>query len=369
MVIAKAEKNTLRNETVAKSATDVIATASTETAADALATASTETATVAAATDTARPAASATVAAEAKTAASAIATASTRPFARPFARFFTRSGIKGLVWLLPSLVGVSVLFAIPFIDVIRRSFLQSIGGRWVGLANYNTVIQNEAFHLAVSNTALFTAICIPLLLVVSFVIAVLIHRQKYLSSLFKMGFLLPMALPVVAVAVLWQILFDYNGILNNLFTNLGLQSQHWLDGPMAFWVLVGGYIWRNLGFSIILWLAALEAIPEKIYEAARLDGAGYWALLRHITLPAVLPAGFTIAVLALINSFKVFREAYLVAGSYPHESMYTIQHLFNNWFTSLSFDKISAAAVLVSIVMFAFVLLLYRAWGNKDEVS
>ena len=273
-----------------------------------------------------------------------------------------------LTFLAPSFIGLAVLFVIPFLDVIRRSFTQSIGNVWVGLANYHNVLGNEAFQLAVGNTALFMGVSIPLLLASSLLVALFIRKQMRFKDFFKAGFLVPLVIPVAAVALLWQLLFDYSGILNGMLTSWGLSAQSWLDSPLAFWVLVFGYLWRNLGFSMVLWLVALEGISPGLYEAAQLDGAGRWAIFRRITLPVIMPACFTIVVLALINSFKVFREAFLVAGSYPHESMYTLQHLFNNWFGVLSFDKISAGVTLVSIALFLLMLLLYRTWGMSEEL-
>ena len=274
-----------------------------------------------------------------------------------------------LLFLLPSFAGLMVFFVLPFLDVVRRSFTQSMGNTWVGLENYQTVLSNQAFQLAAGNTALFIFISIPLLVASSLLVALFIRKQRRFKDLFKAGFLLPLVIPVAAVALLWQLLFDYSGILNGIFTSLGFSAQSWLDSPLAFWVLVGGYLWRNLGFSVVLWLVALEGISPSLYEAAQLDGAGRWAMFKRITLPLVSPACFTIVVLALINSFKVFREAFLVAGSYPHESMYTVQHLFNNWFAALSFDKISAGATLLSIVLFVLILLLSKAWDLNEGRS
>lgn len=290
------------------------------------------------------------------------------------ARVKTKIGSLGksrtfLFFLLPSLAGMVVLFVVPFLDVVRRSFTQSMGDSWVGFANYQNVLGNQAFQLAAGNTALFVLVSIPLLMLFSLLVALFIRKQKRFKDLFKAGFLVPLVIPVAAVALLWQLLFDHSGILNGMLAAWGIPEQSWLDSSLAFWVLVSGYLWRNLGFSVVLWLVALEGIPPNLYEAAQLDGAGRWAMFRHITLPVIAPACFTIVVLALINSFKVFREAFLVAGSYPHESMYTIQHLFNNWFVALSFDKISAGATLVSIVLFVLMLLLYRAWDLSGERS
>ena len=103
----------------------------------------------------------------------------------------------------------------------------------------------------------------------------------------------------------------------------------------AFWVLVFTYVWKNAGYDMILWLAGLDGISADLYEAASVDGANAWQKFFYITLPNLLPTLTLVSVLSLLNSFKAFREAFLVGGNYPHESMYLLQHLFNNWFLSL----------------------------------
>ena len=143
---------------------------------------------------------------------------------------------------------------------------------------------------------------------------------------------------------------------------LHLPGADWMNTPWAFWILVFSYLWKNLGYDMVLWLAGLSGIPISLYEAAQADGAGRWQCFRYITLPNLLPSLFTISVLSVLNSFKVFREAYLAAGDYPHESMYLLQHLFNNWYRDLSMDKMAAGAVVQAGVIFMMVLLLKRAW-------
>ena len=122
----------------------------------------------------------------------------------------------------------------------------------------------------------------------------------------------------------------------------------------SFYVLVISYIWRNLGYDVVLWMAGLSAIPAALYEAAKVDGAGEWKCFTKITLPNLLPSLFTIVVLSVLNAFKVFREAYLVAGDYPQEKMYLLQQL----------DKMSAAAVVTGLVIFLLILGLWKAWGK-----
>ena len=140
-----------------------------------------------------------------------------------------------------------------------------------------------------------------------------------------------------------------------------------MNSDASFWVLVFSYIWKNLGYDVILWLAGLLGIPDDIYEAAGVDGAGEWKCFLHITLPNIRPVAFTIIILSFLNSFKVFREAYLVAGNYPQEKIYLLQHVFNNWFSELSVDKMAAGSVLLCLVITVFVLILQRSWRGVDE--
>lgn len=262
----------------------------------------------------------------------------------------------GFIFIMPSLIGVSVFVLIPFVDVVRRSFMNVLGSEVVGFRNYVAVFHNVAFRLAAVNTFRFLIICIPILLILSLVISVFIHKQSSHGHFIKMAFLIPMAIPVVSVVIIWQVLFDRNGILNGLLSTFGFASINWMGSDSAFWVLVFSYVWRNLGYNIVLWVAGLAAIPSSIYEAARVDGAGEWQIFARVTLPNLKNIAATITILSLLNSFRVFREAYLVAGEYPHPSMYLLQHLFQNWYRDLSLDRLSAAAVLMTIVITILVL-------------
>jgi len=240
--------------------------------------------------------------------------------------------------------------------VIRRSFMNVLATEMVGFRNYISIFNNVAFRLAATNTFRFLIICIPILLALSLAISVIIHQQSRYGHFIKMTFLVPMAIPVVSVVVIWQVLFDRNGMLNGLLATLGLSTVNWMGSDSAFWVLVFSYVWRNLGYNIVLWVAGLSAIPSSIYEAARVDGANEWQLFFRVTLPNLKKIAATITILSLLNSFRVFREAYLVAGEYPHPSMYLLQHLFQNWYRDLSLDRLSAAAVVMTIVITLLVL-------------
>lgn len=274
-----------------------------------------------------------------------------------------KRAFKGILFILPSFAGVCLFWLLPYMDVIRRSFFSAVGGTFTGLKNYETVFANQAFQLAGENTIRFFGTCIPLLVLLSLITAVLINGLKEMHrQLLKTAFLLPMAIPVASVVLLWRALFNGQGILNHLLFMLSLKNVDWMNTGASFGVLVISYIWRNLGYDIVLWLAGLSAIPESLYEAAHVDGAGTWKCFTCITMPNLLPSLFTIVVLSLLNGFKVYREAYLVAGDYPQENMYLLQHLFNNWYRDLAIDKMSAAAVITGLVIMALILLLQRAW-------
>ena len=274
---------------------------------------------------------------------------------------------KGILFILPSFVGVCVFWLIPYVDVIRRSFFGTVSGKFTGIQNYQNLFSNQAFLLAGKNTICFFGICIPLLVGLSLLLAVCLNRlEEKGKQLLKTVFLLPMAIQVATVMLLWKVLFNGHGFLNHILSFFSVKGTDWLNTDASFAVLVISYIWRNLGYNVVLWLTGLMAIPQSLYEAARTDGAGAWKCFTRITVPNLLPSLFTIVVLSLLNGFKVFREAYLVAGDYPQEKMYLLQHVFNNWYRDLAIDKMSAGAVVTGAVIMILILLLQKAWERKD---
>lgn len=282
---------------------------------------------------------------------------------------------RGYLFLLPSLAGTVWFVFLPFLDVVRRSFFQAVGSGFVGFANYRAVFANEAFHLAVGNTARFMVTCVPALLALSLGAAVLLQqtfsvgRQERAGRMFRMGFLAPVAVPAASAVIFFRLVFDRGGWLNGLMEALGAGERDWLGTGSAFWVLTGCYIWKNLGYDMVLWLAGLSSIPAEQYEAAKVQGAGKAACFLWITLPQLKETAFVTALLSFINGFRVFREAYLIAGDYPHESIYMLQHLFNNWFTGLDIQKMSAAAVMLVLLTGGILIAneIHAALAGKKE--
>ena len=273
-----------------------------------------------------------------------------------------RRGEARAAWLfiLPSLLGIAILVLIPFGEAIRRSLFNNPGTRFLGLQNYRSVLNNAAFKLAAGNTGKFILACVSILLLISFILALSVQVMGKRSRTYKTTYLLPMAIPVASVSLLWKVVFADNGLANGVLTALGAEPVSFLGSNAAFWVLIFTYLWKNSGYNMIIWLSGMDGISKDLYEAAEVDGAGYRQKLWYITIPNLFPTLAMLSVLSLLNTFKVFREAYLVAGKYPHDSIYLLQHLFNNWFFSLDLGRLTAGAVMMAMVMLIVILVLQR---------
>lgn len=272
------------------------------------------------------------------------------------------------LFLAPSLFVVSVMVLLPLLDAYRRSFFLAVSSRFVGLQNYISVLGNSAFKLAAGNTAKFIAVCMPLLLVISLSVALMLTAFQEKHGIFKTSFLVPMAIPVASIVLLWRVIFHRNGLLNGILALWDAAPVDWIGSAASFGVLVFAYLWKNFGYDMVLWLSGISAINPALYEAAQIDGAGSIKRFVKITLPNLMPTLFTVTVLSLLNSFKVFREAYLIAGSYPDDSIYMLQHLFNNWFSNLDVDKMCAGAVMMASLVFILIMILQKILNRGGSV-
>ncbi len=273
----------------------------------------------------------------------------------------------GLYFVLPHFIGVSIFFLVPYIDLFGRAFRAGKIEKENYMYNFELVIHNEAFQLAVNNTIRFIVCAIPILLIISLILAILLGKMGKVEKIVKKMLLVPMAVPIVSLVLLWEIMFDSNGFMNSVLYLFEIDEVAWMHTKSAFYILMLTYIWKNLGYYVVLWMAVLASVPKELYEAAQLDGAKKIESFLFITIPYVRKSIFMIVVLAIVNSFKVFREAYLVAGDYPHDSMYLLQHLFNNWFRNLQINQMAAGAVLTSLVIFIFVFMFQLIYDKEDS--
>lgn len=260
-----------------------------------------------------------------------------------------------MMFLVPSGVGFSLFYLIPFIMGVVYSLMDStVGGHFVGLDNYRELLASGSFRKAASNTMFFSAVSVPLMLVLSLGMALLLNQNIYLRKWLRTAYVLPLVVPVASIVFIWQILFDWNGSLNAWLSHFGVSRVDWMKTDAARIVVIAVYLWKNIGYNVILLLAGLQQIPKDYYETAKVEGAGRFRQFRSITMVYLTSTLFFVVIMSIINSFKVFRETYLIAGDYPHDSIYMMQHYMNNMFLSLDVQKLTAASVL----MFGCILLI-----------
>jgi multiple sugar transport system permease protein len=273
----------------------------------------------------------------------------------------TREAVAGYIFAMPSLLGFGLFFLAPFGVSLWYCFTDGIGTvRFVGMKNFRDLLASKSFLLASQNTLLFNLISVPLIIVVSFLLAQLLSNRIKGVSYFRSFFILPLVIPVASVILVWQIVFDMNGALNILTGKFAIAPVDWLRSDWSVGVLTLIYVWKNCGYNVVLFLAAINSIPKEYYESARIDGAGDFTCLTKITIPFVIPMGFFVLIMSVINSLKVFREAYLLAGSYPYLRIYQLQHFMNNIFYNLSYQRLSTAAFLMFTAVSALVLVLFK---------
>lgn len=279
-----------------------------------------------------------------------------------------KDSVFPVVCLIPSLIGVLIFFIIPFVVIIFYSMVDNpISKDFVFLDNYINVLKNNAFKKAALNTFSFAMISVPLAVVLSMLLAMLLDSKIPFVSQFRTSFLCPMMVPVASVVLIWQVIFHYNGALNEFLSNFGADKVDWLKSELGQIVVVLLFLWKNLGYNMILFLAALNNIPKDILEVATLEGAGSVYKFFKIKLRYLSPTILFVTVLSLINSFKVFREVYLLTGDYPYDSLYMLQHFMNNTFRNIDYQKLSSAAILMSIVMIIIIGALFIAENKFGE--
>lgn len=272
-------------------------------------------------------------------------------------------------FLGPSFFGVLLFYIIPFGVVIYYSFIQGpMNNSFVGLQNYQNVWSNTAFHTAVTNTITFTAVAVPLAVILSLVLALILECRIPLKSQFRTFFLSPMVVPIASVILVWQVLFHLNGVANELLAIFGGDKIDWLKSDFCKVVIVILFLWKNLGYFMILFMAALNNIPRTLLEVADVEGASPLHKFFKIKLRYLSPTVLFVTILSITNSFKIFREIYLLTGDYPYTGLYMMQHFMNNMFAKLDYQRLSAAAVLMALGMIVLIAILFAVenWFGKD---
>ena len=270
--------------------------------------------------------------------------------------------ISSGAFIAPSFLGVLLFFILPYFVVIYYSLVDNpISGNFVFFENYDSIVHNAAFMRAVKNTAVFSAVAVPLAVVLSLILAIVLEAKLPFRSQFRTFFLSPMMVPVASIVLIWQVLFHYNGAVNDFLAVFGAEKIDWLKSEYSQVVVVILFLWKNLGYNMILFMAALASIPRDILEVARLESATALQTFFYIKIRYLSSTLLFVTIMSLINSFKVFREVYLLTGDYPYDTIYMLQHFMNNKFKSIDYQALSAAAVLMCLVMIVIIGLLFLA--------
>ena len=277
--------------------------------------------------------------------------------------------LRSFAFIGPSALGVGLFFIVPFLIVVYYSVINNpIQREFVFLDNFIALFKNSSFRTAASNTLKFSVMAVPLAVVLAIVLALMLECRIPLKSQFRTFFLSPMMVPIASVVLIWQVVFHNNGTLNEFLALFGADKIDWLKSDYCLLVVLVLFLWKNLGYNMILFMANLSNIPKELLEVADVEGASPAYKFFHIKLRYLSPTVLFVTILSLINSFKVFREVYLLTGDYPYEGLYMLQHFMNNTFKSLDYQKLSSAAVVMAIVMVIIIALLFvlEDWFGKD---
>jgi multiple sugar transport system permease protein len=277
---------------------------------------------------------------------------------------------SGHVWrylsLAPTVVLLLALTILPIVWLVAMS-LHSIawqGGaaQWtfVGLGNYLSMPGNVFFAAALRNTLLFVIVAVAVEMVLGFALALMVSRLVRGRAAFIAIFLLPILVPAIVIGAIFKLMYNYDfGLINDLIGLVGLPAQDWLgDADLALASVIVVDVWHWTSFCFLLLLAGLESLPQDLHEAARLDGAGFWQELRHVTLPLLLPVLLaTLAARALL-AFKVFDEVFLLTGGGPGTATEVLSFtVYRVFFTEDRQGPGSAMAMAVIIMVCAMVLV------------
>ena len=260
------------------------------------------------------------------------------------------------------MAGLLIFYGIPFVGGIWYSVTDgTFANRFVGFDNYVSVWNNTMFRMGLKNTMELSLICAPLLFLLSFLLAAGLHRIRPAGGFFRSSVLMPYLMPSSAILIIWLLWFDYGGPVNRLLVMLGSTRVNWMLGAELRLPVILLFLWKNLGFCVVIFMSALQSIPESLYEFATLEGASFMKQTFKITLPLAVPSAFLVAILSFVNAFRIFKEVYFIAGAYPDdpEYIYTLQNYMNNMYGKLSYQNVTTAAYIFAVIVFALFGLLF----------
>ncbi|MBZ4645977.1 MAG: multiple sugar transport system permease protein [Petroclostridium sp.] len=277
-----------------------------------------------------------------------------------------------VVLLLPNFLGFLIFVFLPVIAAFVLSFAQwdLINPiKWVGFGNYIELFKDEVFIKVFWNTIYFSVGTVPVGIALSLLLAIALDQNIMGIKFYRAAYFLPVISSMVAVAVVWQWIYNPEyGLLNFLLSVIGIKGPSWLSSTTwAMPAIMITNIWKGLGFNMLLFLAGLQGISESYYEAADMDGASWFAKFRHITIPLLSPTTFFVTVMSIINSFQVFDSVFLMTKGGPNRSTSVLVHyLYQNAFQYFRMGYASAIAYVLFFLVLFFTLI--QLWRQKSWV-
>lgn len=275
--------------------------------------------------------------------------------------------LEGVPFLAPSFIGFAVFVLLPVVVALVLSFTNwnlVTAPRWVGIGNYAQILtQDTLFRQVFRNTALFALGTVPARVVLSLLIAVLLNQAVRGIAIFRTAYFMPVVAPVVASALVWTWILNTNfGLLNYFLYRLGVHGQPaWLTSTsLALPAIMIFSVWKNVGFTAIIYLAGLQSIPRELYEAAATDGAGWWGKFRHVTVPMVSPTTFFVLVLSMIFAFQVFEESFVMTKGGPANATNTMVYYIYQ--VAFQYSRMGRAAALAWILFLVLIVLTVFQW-------
>ncbi|QNA86570.1 sugar ABC transporter permease [Sphingomonas sp. So64.6b] len=284
------------------------------------------------------------------------------------------------IFVAPALVALGLFFFLPVVAALVLSFtdfdIYSLADicnlRFVGLDNYLTLLRTHLFWKALGNTLYFVILGVPLSIALSLGAALLINSKlARFKGLFRTIYFAPVVTTLVAVAVIWRYLLHTKyGLINWGLGGLGIDPVDWLGDPnWAMPAIVIFAVWKNFGYNMIILLAGLQTIPEELYEAAKIDGAGRWAQFRHVTLPALAPVMLVVSILTMAGYFQLFAEPYVMTQGGPVESTVSVLYfMFEQGFKWWNLGFATSVAFVLFVILFAITLVqlkLSQRWSDQ----
>ena len=276
--------------------------------------------------------------------------------------------ITAYLFILPAGLGLLIFALLPIIKALQISFLdysifQPENSQFVGLSNYAAIYRDKLFIKSMLNTALYSTMVVILQTILALILALLVKQKVRGLSFFRTAYFLPVIMSLVVASTVWKLIYSStNGLLNSFLFLIGLPKQPFLlSTSQALPSLAVMSVWKSAGFSMLIFLGGLLAIPDELNESAKIDGAGPLRIFFSITLPLLKRVTLFVVVITTISSVKVFAEVYLMTRGGPQEStMVILYHIFRTGFRYFDLSYASAMSFILLIIVFGITLLQFR---------